>query len=103
MDEIPLYRYPFDNEGRKLLTLEELLAALRNLDCELNTLLIQDWRWCDVRLTIVERHPTYCVYEVEHHGELKGRAVVNPFAPESTVNDRALQNKIRFRGKPKRT
>jgi hypothetical protein len=108
MTQIPLYRYPFDKEGSETLTLEESIAAMRELEEQLNGMLNPDWRWCDLRLKVIERHPTYVIYEIAHREKYAGQAVVMPYSadppkigPLSTINDRTLHNKIRSRGKPK--
>lgn len=104
MTQIPLYRYPFDDEGRQILTFAESLAAMRELERQLSTMLPTDWRWCDLRLSVVERHPTYVVYDVQHHDRMMGRAVVMPYSaeppkiePESALDEDALREKIRAR------
>jgi hypothetical protein len=105
MAQIPLYRYPFDKEGHETLTFDESIAAMCELEQKLNVMLKRDWRWCDLRPKVIERHPTYVIYEVEHHEKYAGQAVVMPYSadpakigPLSTINDRTLHNKIRSRG-----
>ena len=105
MAQIPLYRYPFDKEGHETITFHESIAAMRELEQQLHGMLKRDWRWCDLRLKVIERHPTYVIYEVEHHEKYAGQAVVMPYSadtpkigPSSTINDRTLHNKIRPRG-----
>ncbi len=75
-----LYRYPFDEEGREILTLVESIAAMQELERQVNRLCRLDWRWCDLTLSVVERHPTYFVYEIHHHQKYTGQAIVMPFA-----------------------
>jgi hypothetical protein len=106
MPNIYLYRYPFDETGSSLLTFAETLAAMQELERQLNAMLKPDWRWCDLRLVIVERHPTYVVYDVTHRDEWMGRAVVMPYCadppkkqPETAIAQ-ALYDKIRSRGNP---
>jgi hypothetical protein len=108
MTDMYLYRYPFDEEGLHILTLAEAVAAMRELERQLNGMLGADWRWCDLIVEIIERHPTYVIYEIEHNGKDVGRAVVMPYCaepprigPESTVYDRTLEEKIRTRNKPR--
>jgi hypothetical protein len=105
-----LYRYPFDNEGREVLTLAESIAAMQELEHQINQLCAFDWRWCDLRLSVVERHPTYVVYEVHHRDEYTGQAIVMPCASPSgmkglrvTVSDWVLFTKIRVRLRSKTT
>ncbi len=105
MTHIYLYRYPFDEAGSAILTFAESLAAMQELERQLNAMLKADWRWCDLLLEIVERHPTYIVYEVTHHREFMGRAVVMPYCadppkkrPETAI-EQALFEKIRARSK----
>jgi hypothetical protein len=103
MTHIYLYRYPFDEAGGATLTFAESLAAMQELERQLNAMLKADWRWCDLRLEIVERHPTYVVYDVAHHGQLMGRAVVMPYCADppkkrpDTAVEQALYEKIRAR------
>lgn len=106
MDHIYLYRYPFDETGTQILTFAESLAAMQELERQLNAMLKPDWRWCDLRLEIVERHPTYVVYDVTHRQEFIGRAVVMPYCadpPKKHPNaaiEKALYEKIRARRNP---
>lgn len=100
MARLPLYRYPFDKEGLEILTFAELLAAMRELERQLNGLLAPDWRWCDLRFNIVERHPTYATYEVRQNGDFVGRVIVMPYCaqpprigPESIAADRSTRHK----------
>ena len=102
MTQIPLYQYPFDEEGHETLSFDESIGAMRELERQLNLMLKPDWRWCDLRLKVTERHPLYVIYDIEHHGESVGRAVVRPFNTgtrkiglESTINNRTLHHKIR--------
>ncbi len=103
MTHIYLYRYPFDEAGTAILTFAESLAAMQELERQLNAMLKPDWRWCDLRLEIVERHPTYVVYKVTHHQEFIGRAIVMPYCADppkkrpDTVIEQALFDKIRSR------
>lgn len=96
-----LYRYPFDEEGREILTLVESIAAMQELERQINRLCRLDWRWCDLTLHIVERHPTYVIYEIHHRQKYAGQAIVMPFAsargagvPQSALSDQALYLKI---------
>lgn len=107
MGHIYLYAYPFDETGTHTLTFAESLAAMHELERQLNAMLKPDWRWCDLLLEIVERHPTYVIYEVTHGDQFIGRAVVMPYCadppkkhPDSAVQQ-ALYAKIRSRGKPR--
>jgi hypothetical protein len=106
MPHIYLYRYPFDETASPVLTFAESLAAMQELERQLNAMLKPDWRWCDLRLAIVERHPTYVVYEVTHHEEFIGRAIVMPYCADppkkqpDTAVEKALYEKIRSRSKP---
>jgi hypothetical protein len=107
MTHIYLYRYPFDETGSQFLTFAESLAAMQELERQLNAMLPTDWRWCDLRLEIVERHPTYVVYQVKHNEEFVGRAVVMPYCADppkkrsdSAVNEQTLYEKIRARRDP---
>ena len=104
-----LYRYPFDEEGRETLTLVESIAAMQELERQINRLCRLDWRWCDLTLSVVERHPTYLIYEIHHHEKYAGQAIVMPFAsargagvPQSALSDHALYLKIlaRIESKP---
>jgi len=104
MPQRTLYRYPFDEEGRETLTLVESIAAMRELEQQINRLCTLDWRWCDLRLSVVERHPTYVVYEIHHRDAYSGRAIVMPSASRAGVQDLrvaicdlALQARIRAR------
>jgi len=104
MTQPVLYRYPFDEEGRETLTLVESIAAMQELERQVNRLCRFDWRWCDLVLTVVERHPTYLVYEIRHHGKFAGRAIVMPTVFSagtgtilSAISDQKLYNKIRAR------
>src|SRR5579872_3498344 len=104
MPQTTLYRYPFDEEGREILTLVESIAAMQELEHQINRLCNLDWRWCDLRLTIVERHPTYVIYEIHHRDAYSGRAIVMPHLCKTGVSelrialsDRALLDKIRAR------
>lgn len=97
-----LYRYPFDEEGREILTLGESIAAMQELERQINRLCPFDWRWCDLRLAVVERHPTYVIYAIHHHEKYAGQAIVMPYvsparmdSPQSAVTDQALYRKIR--------
>jgi hypothetical protein len=96
MTQRNLYRYPFDEEGREILTLLESIAAMRELERQVNRLCRFDWRWCDLRLTIVERHPTYLIYEIHHHNKYLGQAIVMPCASalQSALSDHALYLKV---------
>jgi hypothetical protein len=76
-----LYRYPFDKDGEPVLTFGEAIAAARNLEAQLNSML-KRWTWPDVTLTIFERHPGYVRYEVRRQGEFVGIATVMAFATE---------------------
>ncbi|MFP5226798.1 MAG: hypothetical protein ACLGXA_04165 [Acidobacteriota bacterium] len=96
-----LYRYPFDEEGHEILTLVESIAAMQELERQINRLCPFDWRWCDLRLAVVERHPTYLIYDVHHHDRYAGQAIVMPFvsrpetdAPQSASGDHALYLKV---------
>jgi len=104
MGHIYLYRYPFDEAGTATLTFAESLAAMQELERQLNGLLQPDWRWCDLRLEIVERHPTWVVYKVTHHDEVMGRAVVMPYSanpprkqPDTATGEQSLYEKLRAR------
>lgn len=104
MPHVYLYRYPFDDAGSATLTFAESLAAMQELERQLNALLKPDWRWCDLHLEVIERHPTWVVYEVRHHGELMGRAVVMPYCanpprkqPETASDQKSLYEKLRAR------
>ncbi len=110
MPQRTLYRYPFDEEGREILTLVESIAAMQELEHQINRLCKLDWRWCDLRLSVVERHPTYVIYEIHHRDAYSGRAVVMPSASPVGMNDlrvilsdRALLIKIRARLQSKTT
>ena len=105
-----LYRYPFDEEGLEILTLVESIAAMQELERQINHLCRLDWRWADVQMRVVERHPTYVVYEIHHHGKYAGQAIVMPFAsargagvPQSALSDHALYLKILARIESKTT
>lgn len=74
--QMSLYQYPFDKEGDKTLSFDESIIAMRELERQLNLMLNPNWRWCDCRLQVTERHLTYVIYDVEHHGKHIGRAVV---------------------------
>jgi hypothetical protein len=74
---------PFDNDGRESLTLAESLAAMKELERQVSALCVWQWQWCDLRLSVVERHPTYVVYDVEHRDEYVGNAIVMPCAATS--------------------
>jgi hypothetical protein len=76
-----LYRYPFDKDGEPVLTFGEAIAAARNLEAQLNSML-KRWIWPDVKLTIFERRPGYVRYEVRRQGEYVGIATVMPFVTE---------------------
>jgi len=76
-----LYRYPFDKDGEPVLTFGEAIAAARNLEAQLNSMM-KRWTWPDVTLTIFERRPGYVRYEVRRHGEYVGIATVMPFMAE---------------------
>jgi len=91
-----LYRYPFDELGREILTLPESIAAMQELERQINRLCRFDWRWCDLSLTIVERHPTYVIYAIHHHQKYLGQALVMPdaSAAHSALSDHALYLKI---------
>ncbi|HUB17612.1 MAG TPA: hypothetical protein VL990_03190 [Acidobacteriaceae bacterium] len=94
-----LYRYPFDEEGREILTLVESIAAMQELERQINRLCGCEWRWCDLQLSIVERHPTYLIYEIHHHRRYAGQAIVMPYAsakdgPGSAFTDHVLYLKI---------
>lgn len=104
MLERTLYRYPFDNEGREVLTLVESVAAMQELERQINRLCNVEWRWCDLKLHVVERHPTYVIYEVHHRDEYSGQAIVMPHvsvagmdALRIAISDQALLSKIRDR------
>ena len=110
MPQRTLYRYPFDEEGREILTLVESIAAMQELEHQINRLCKLDWRWCDLRLSVVERHPTYVIYEIHHRDAYSGRAIVMPSASRVSMNDlpvilsdRALLIKIRARLQSKTT
>jgi hypothetical protein len=105
-----LYRYPFDEEGHEILTLVESIAAMQELERQITQLCRCDWRWCDLKLSIVERHPTYLIYEIHHHRKYMGQAVVMPYAspaakdgPRSVFSDHALYLKICARMEAKAT
>jgi hypothetical protein len=94
-----LYRYPFDEEGREILTLVESIAAMQELERQINRLCRLDWQWCDLRLSVVERHPTYLIYEIHHHHRYMGQMIVMPYAsgkdgPHSAFSDHALYLRI---------
>ncbi|MFY9747239.1 MAG: hypothetical protein WA891_01785 [Acidobacteriaceae bacterium] len=74
-----LYRYPFDKEGEPTLTFVEAIAAARNLEAQLSTLM-KRWTWPELALTIIERRPGYVRYQVRRHGEMVGFATVMPFS-----------------------
>lgn len=104
MSRRTLYRYPFDEQGGEILTLVESIAAMQELERQINRLCRLDWRWCDLRLSVVERHPTYVIYEIHHHDKYAGQAMVMPFASargtgvsQSAISDQALCLKIRAR------
>ena len=101
MPHLALYRYPFDEKGSAILTFAESLAAMQELERQLNAMLKPDWRWCDLRLEIVERHPTYVIYEVSHYEEFIARAVVMPYCADPPKKqpavEQALYEKIRSR------
>lgn len=104
MRTVYFYRYPFDEQGTAILTFAESLAAMQELERQLNGLLKPDWRWCDLRLEVVERHPTYVVYKVTHLEEFMGRAVVMPYCaeppkkqPDTSIDERSLLEKLRAR------
>ena len=110
MPQRTLYRYPFDEEGREILTLVESIAAMQELEHQINRLCKLDWRWCDLRLSVVERHPTYVIYEIHHRDAYSGRAIVMPSASRVSMNDlpvilsdRALLIKVRARLQSKTT
>jgi hypothetical protein len=101
MPQTTLYRYPFDEGGREMLTLGESLAAMQELEYQINRLCAFDWRWCDLSLSVVERHPMYVIYEIHHREAYTGRAIVMPSVWRTEMNDlrvalsdRALQVKI---------
>jgi hypothetical protein len=105
-----LYRYPFDEEGREILTLVESIAAMQELERQINRLCAVDWRWCDLRLSVVERHPTYVIYEIQNGDQYSGRAIVMPYASQAGIDDLelalsdlALLTKIRARIQSKTT
>lgn len=105
-----LYRYPFDKEGREILTLIESIAAMQELEQQINRLCDLDWRWCDLRLSVVERHPTYLIYEIHYRDVYTGRAIVMPHVSRPGIGDRplgisdqALLNKILARIESKAT
>jgi hypothetical protein len=79
-----LYCYPFDDAGHEILTFPEALAATQELTLQISKLIGDPWRWCDVRLVVVLRHPTYRIYEVEHHGLPAGRVTVLPCRTEAS-------------------
>ena len=91
-----LYRYPFDEEGSEILTLAESIAAMRELERQINRFCRFDWRWCDLQLRIVERHPTYLVYEIRHHRKYLGQAIVMPdgSGAQAALSDHRLYLKI---------
>ena len=64
-----------------MLTFGEAIAAARNLEGQLNSML-KRWTWPDVTLTIFERRPGYVRYEVRRQGEYVGIATVMPFISE---------------------
>jgi hypothetical protein len=104
-----LYRYPFDEEGRETLTFIESISAMQELERQINRLCDCGWRWCDLRLSVIERHPTYVIYGIEHRDECVGTVIVMPHVaahvatePQSTFNGRTLLNKICGRLKPER-
>jgi len=104
MTQRVLYRYPFDEEGRETLTLVESIAAMQELERQVNRLCRFDWRWCDLTLSVVERHPTYLIYEIRHHSKYAGQAIVMPSVFSggtgtilSAISDQKLYNKIRAR------
>jgi hypothetical protein len=110
MIEQTLYRYPFDEEGREVLTLVESIAAMQELEQQINRLCDVEWRWCDLRLSVVERHPTYVIYEIHHRGEYSGQAIVMPSVSMTgiddlrlVISDQALLTKIRVRVQSKMT
>ena len=77
---------------------------MQELERQINRLCRLDWRWCDLRLSVVERHPTYVIYEIHHHDKYAGQAMVMPFASargtgvsQSALSDQALYLKIRAR------
>jgi hypothetical protein len=103
-----LYRYPFDDEGREILTLVESIAAMQELERQINRICEADWRWCDLRLNVIERHPTYLVYEIHHHRRYMGQALVMPYSsakggPLSALSDHALYLKLLARLEEKAT
>lgn len=106
MPHVYLYPYPFDETGSHTLTFSESLAAMQELERQLNAMLKPDWRWCDLGLEIVERHPTYVIYEVTHHSEFMGRAVVVPYCADppkkrsDSAIEQALYGKLRARRNP---
>ena len=103
MAPLHLFRYPFDEKGSPVLTFAESLAAMQELERQLSARLQPDWRWCDLGFTIVERHPTYVIYEVTHLQSWIGRIVVMPYSadppkkePEAAL-ERALYERLRSR------
>lgn len=100
MPQTTLYRYPFDKGGREVLTLGESIAAMQELEFQINRLCNFDWRWCDLSLSVVERHPTYVIYEIHHRGACTGRAIVMPSVYREmhevrvAISDGRLQTKI---------
>lgn len=110
MIERTLYRYPFDEEGLEVLTLVESIAAMQELEHQINRLCDDEWRWCDLRLSVVERHPTYVIYEIHYHDEYSGEAIVMPSVSVAgmdslrvAISDQALLNKIQARVQAKMT
>jgi len=104
MIEPTLYRYPFDDDGREVLTLVESIAAMQELEHQINRLCDDEWRWCDLRLSVVERHPTYVIYEIHHRDEYSGQAIVMPSVSVAgmdslrlAISDQALLTKILVR------
>jgi hypothetical protein len=79
-----LYCYPFD-AGHEILTLSEAIAATQELTTQITRLVGADWRWCDLRLAVVLRHPAYRIYDVEYRGEPVGRVIVLPCTTEPGV------------------
>jgi hypothetical protein len=71
-----LYPYPFDAGGHDVLTLEESVAALRDLEHQLNEILPSGWRWQELRFATIERHHKMVIYRVKWNGEEVGKALV---------------------------
>ncbi len=72
-----LYPYPFDQEGGAMLTLQENLAATRELELKLNALIRNEWRWPELQLAIVGRLGGVVTYAVEWRGSMVGRITID--------------------------